>query len=117
MQRYDVSGDHVGDFIPEKTVPSTIIEHCSKRLSGRRTCVDRILSLDRVIKSVYVGIGEREIFLGENTGSERLEVASVKVVILHNMDDWITRSPWPGVTVRRNRDRFETYVTCVVAEV
>ena len=53
------------------------METCNKRLSGNRTCVNRILGLNGAIKVVYVGIKELETFIGESVGSSRLEDAGV----------------------------------------
>ncbi|MDI1493192.1 MAG: hypothetical protein OHK93_004980 [Ramalina farinacea] len=95
-QKHDVPEERIGDFLPEKTVLYTTMEPCNKRLSGNRTCVDRILRLNGAIKTVYVGIGEPEVFVGKNTGREKLEAAGVKVVILHDMHDRIMKVSMAG---------------------
>jgi pyrimidine deaminase RibD-like protein len=65
------------------------MEPCNKRLSGNRTCVERLLRLNGAIKVVYVGIKEPEKFVGENVGRKRLEDAGVVVTIVEGMQDRI----------------------------
>jgi pyrimidine deaminase RibD-like protein len=65
------------------------MEPCNKRLSGNRTCVERILRLNGAIKVVYVGIKEPEIFIGENVGRKRLEDAGIVVMLVEGMQDRI----------------------------
>jgi len=62
---------------------------CNKRLSGNRTCVERILRLNGAIKVVYVGIKEPEKFVGKNVGRKRLEDAGVVVTFVEGMQDRI----------------------------
>ena len=62
------------------------MEPCNKRLSGNRTCVERILSLNGAIKVVYVGIEEPEVFVGKNTGRKRLEDAGVPVRLVEGIE-------------------------------
>lgn len=60
----------------------TTMEPCSTRLSGNISCVERILKLKGLIKTVYVGIKEPETFVGENTGRRQLEDAGIKVILV-----------------------------------
>ncbi|KAB8243971.1 DRAP deaminase [Aspergillus flavus] len=62
---------------------------CSRRLSGNRTCVQRILGLVSSLKVVYVGITEPETFIADNTGRKILEDAGVQVICVEGMEDRI----------------------------
>ncbi len=88
-QRHHVSEERLSEVLPKNTVLYTTMEPCNKRLSGNRTCVERILGLGGAIKVVYVGIKEPEIFIGENVGRKRLEEAGVKVTFVEGMQDRI----------------------------
>jgi pyrimidine deaminase RibD-like protein len=88
-EKYHLPEERIGEVFPKNTVLYTTMEPCSKRLSGNRTCVERILKLSGAIKVVYVGIKEPEIFIGENTGRKRLEDAGVMVRFVEGMDDRI----------------------------
>ncbi|MCJ1276191.1 hypothetical protein MMC21_003996 [Puttea exsequens] len=78
-QKHSLPEERIGEVLPRNTVLYTTMEPCNKRLSGNRTCVERILRLDGAIKAVYIGIREPEIFIGENVGVQRLEDAGVVV--------------------------------------
>lgn len=54
-QRYHLPEERIGDVLPRNTVLYTTMEPCNKRLSGNRTCVERILRLDGAIKSRLCG--------------------------------------------------------------
>ena len=85
-QRHDLPEERIGEVLPPNTVLYTTMEPCNKRLSGNRTCVDRILRLNGAIKIVYVGIREPEVFVGVNTGMQRLEDAGVKVELVEDIE-------------------------------
>ncbi|PYI07342.1 DRAP deaminase [Aspergillus sclerotiicarbonarius CBS 121057] len=87
--KYHLPEDRIAEVLPPNTVLYTTMEPCNKRLSGSRTCVQRILALGRVIKVVYVRIREPEKFIGENTGRKRLEDAGVRVEFVEGMEDRI----------------------------
>lgn len=86
-ENYSLPEDRIAEVLPENTVLYTTMEPCNKRLSGNRTCVDRILALDGAIKAVYVGIPEPEVFIGENVGRKRLEDAGIPLIIVEGMQD------------------------------
>ncbi|KAK8063113.1 hypothetical protein PG997_015210 [Apiospora hydei] len=87
---YGVAEAGLCEVLPKKnTVLYTTMEPCNGRLSGNRTCVDRILALQDAIKTVYVGIKEPGTFLEDNQGQERLEAAGVTVIQLTGMEDRI----------------------------
>ncbi|KAK4099461.1 hypothetical protein N658DRAFT_498392 [Parathielavia hyrcaniae] len=54
---------------PAPSSPRATLEPCNERLSGNRTCVERILGLDNAIKAVYVGIREPDIFIQQTMAS------------------------------------------------
>jgi pyrimidine deaminase RibD-like protein len=88
-QKHNLPEERIGEVLPKNTVLYTTMEPCNKRLSGNRTCVERILRLNGGIKVVYVGIKEPEIFIGENVGRKRLEDAGVRVIFVEGMHDRI----------------------------
>ncbi|OOF92854.1 hypothetical protein ASPCADRAFT_408317 [Aspergillus carbonarius ITEM 5010] len=94
--KYHVPEDRIGEMLPPKTVLYTTMEPCNKRLSGSRTCVQRILALGGAIKVVYVGIREPEKFIGQNTGRKRLEDAGVVVEFVEGMEDEILKASTAG---------------------
>ncbi len=80
--RHGVHDSEIAPFLPANTVLYTTMEPCNERLSGNRTCVDRIVGLGNAIKVVYVGIREPDTFIQLNEGIKRLEGAGVKVVLM-----------------------------------
>lgn len=88
-QKHNLPEERIGEVLPENTVLYTTMEPCNKRLSGNRTCVERILRLNGAIKVVFVGIKEPEVFVGENAGRKRLEGAGVVVEVVEGMQDQI----------------------------
>lgn len=79
----------IGEVLPENTVLYTTMEPCNERLSGNRTCVERILRLNGAIKVVYVGIKEPDTFIGENKGRKRLQDAGVVIQFVEGLQDRI----------------------------
>lgn len=88
-QKHNLPEERIGEVLPKKTVLYTTMEPCNKRLSGNRTCVERILRLKGAIEVVYVGIREPGVFVGENLGRKRLEDAGVVVEIVEGMEERI----------------------------
>ena len=83
--------DLVRGFVEEGVVISvyTTMEPCAKRGSGNRSCVKRLLGLREVLRKVYVGVREPEIFVGENKGRARLEREGVRVVEVKGLEEEI----------------------------
>ncbi|KAI0536123.1 cytidine deaminase-like protein [Xylaria digitata] len=81
--------DRIGEVLPKNTALYTTMEPCNERLSGNRTCVDRILGLKGAIKTVYIGIREPDTFIAENNGITRLEKAGIEVVLVEGMQERI----------------------------
>ena len=95
-QNHNLPEERIGEVLPKNTVLYTTMEPCSKRLSGNRTCVERILRLNGAIKVVYVGIKEPEVFIGHNDGRKRLEDAGVPVEVVEGMEDQIMKVSMAG---------------------
>ena len=95
-QKHGLPEERIGEVLPKNTVLYTTMEPCNKRLSGNRTCVERILRLNRAIKIVYVGIKEPEVFVGQNMGRKRLEDAGVLVEVVEGMQDRILKVSTAG---------------------
>jgi pyrimidine deaminase RibD-like protein len=71
----------VNNVVPEGALLYTTMEPCSKRLSGNKSCVDRILECDGKIKTVYVGTLEPETFVN-NTGEGVLKKHGVNYMLV-----------------------------------
>ena len=88
-QAHHIPEERLGEVLPKNTVLYTTMEPCNKRLSGNKTCVERVLELKGKIKTVYVGIKEPEKFVGQNEGRKRLEDAGVGVEVVEGLEDQI----------------------------
>jgi len=95
-QKHNLPEERIGEVLPRNTVLYTTMEPCNKRLSGNKTCVERILRLNGAIKVIYVGINEPEKFVGENVGRKRLEDAGVVVTFVEGMQDRILEASTAG---------------------
>ncbi|KAI0892534.1 cytidine deaminase-like protein [Annulohypoxylon nitens] len=60
---HGIDESRIGDVLPPNTVLYTTMESCNSRLSGNKSCVDRIIGLGGAIKMVYVGIEEPDTFI------------------------------------------------------
>jgi pyrimidine deaminase RibD-like protein len=81
-----LSEEDLPENLTHEMVLYTTVEPCFKRLSGHTPCVERILRLKSVIKTVYVGVKEPEKFVGQNTGRKTLEDAGIEVVLIEGME-------------------------------
>ncbi|KAI9782868.1 MAG: hypothetical protein M1816_001688 [Peltula sp. TS41687] len=88
-QEHNLPEEEIGQVLPKSTVLYTTMEPCNERLSGNRSCVERILRLGDKIKVVYVGVGEPGIFVRENQGKKRLEEAGVTVTWVEGLQESI----------------------------
>ncbi|KAG2024690.1 hypothetical protein GB937_003387 [Aspergillus fischeri] len=95
-ERHNIPEDRLGEVLPKNTVLYTTMEPCNERLSGNRTCVDRILSLKGAVKVVYVGIKEPETFIGQNLGRKKLEDGGVIVEHVEGMEQQILEVSMAG---------------------
>ena len=71
--------------VPKEAVVYTTMEPCSIRLSGNKSCVDRILECGWV-KRVYVGVMEPADFV-ENGGKARLEAAGIGYQLVGGLEE------------------------------
>lgn len=94
--QYGVAEEQIGDVLPPNTVLYTTMEPCNSRLSGNRSCVDRIIGLNGAIKTVYVGIQEPDTFIVANSGRNRLEKAGIQVVFVEGLQDRILEVAMAG---------------------
>ncbi|KAK5130023.1 hypothetical protein LTR08_002539 [Meristemomyces frigidus] len=83
-QQYSCTEEKLGEHLPEGTVLFTTMEPCVRRSVGNVACVDRIVRLKRkggaqAVRTVYVGVGEPETFVGVNEGRDKLEKAGIVV--------------------------------------
>ncbi|KAE8364506.1 DRAP deaminase [Aspergillus caelatus] len=85
-ERYNVTEEGLDTVLPEKTMLYTTMEPCSKRLSGNRTCTERILPLASRIRVVYVGIKEPGVFITKNIGRSVLEDGCIQVKFVEGME-------------------------------
>ncbi len=95
-----ISEENIGNILPERTVLYTTMEPCDRRASGNIPCTERILNTrsgtDRGIKTVYLGVKEPEIFVGENTGRMKLEEGGIACVHVSGLEDEILKVATAG---------------------
>lgn len=87
--QHSIPEARIGEVLPANTVLYTTMEPCDRRLTGNKSCVDRIIELKGAIRTVYVGVEEPDTFLAGNSGRHRLEAAGVGTVILAGLEDQI----------------------------
>lgn len=87
--RHGIPEARIGEVLPKNTALYTTMEPCNSRLSGNKSCVDRIIELRDAIQTVHVGIQEPDTFITGNTGRDRLEAAGVNMVMMEGLEDQI----------------------------
>ncbi|PGH11163.1 hypothetical protein AJ80_07265 [Polytolypa hystricis UAMH7299] len=92
----ELAEDHIRAVLPKNTVLYTTMEPCNERLSGNRTCVERILVLKGVLQAVYVGIKEPARFIKANAGETRLAEAGIPVYHVEGMENRIMKVSTAG---------------------
>ncbi|KAI0096731.1 cytidine deaminase-like protein [Nemania sp. FL0031] len=85
-EKYQVTGTHLGEALPDTVALYTTVEPCSQRLSGNKPCVDRILELGKCIKTVYVGVQEPDTFVSGNSSRGKLEDAGIQVLLVGGIE-------------------------------
>jgi pyrimidine deaminase RibD-like protein len=95
-RRYNLPEERIVEVLPNRTGLYITMEPCNERLSGKRTCVERILRLRGSVKKVYVGIPEPNTFIGQNLGWKRLEEAGVRVEVVPGLRDLIMKVSLSG---------------------
>ena len=78
---------HIGKVLPEHTVLYTTMEPCNGRLSGARTCCDRIVALQDHLRTVFVGIREPNTFIVDDDGKQRLEGEGIEFQMVEETHD------------------------------
>lgn len=99
-RRYAIDEDKLGDVIKEPHALFTTVEPCSKRLSGKMPCVERILRQRTWIQTVFVGVQEPSTFVAENCGRAMLEGAGIKVRHVTGLEEAILKVATTGHTPR-----------------
>ena len=61
------------------------MEPCNGRLSGNRSCTERILRLKGVLGAVYVGIYEPSPFIENNGGKARIEAQGIGFQVVNGL--------------------------------
>lgn len=90
-EKHNLSEERINDVLSKNIVLYTTIKSCNKRLSGNRTCVERILRLNDVIKVIYIRIKESRIFIKKNIKRKRLENADIVIVFIKKLQDRILK--------------------------
>lgn len=102
---HNIPNEKVGDILLRDAMLYTTLELCVRRLSGNKSCVERILTtLDEEgeggIRRVYVGLREADRSVKENDG---LEGWSVR----YSRDSKGRSGEWPWRAMKRNNmDHF-----------
>lgn len=86
-EQHGVDEERLKEVLPSNMVLYTTMEPCSKRLSGNLPCVERILRLAGLIRTVYVGVLEPQKFVTTNTGRQALEAAGIEVVHIDGLEE------------------------------
>ncbi|MCJ1470261.1 hypothetical protein MMC07_008906 [Pseudocyphellaria aurata] len=85
--------EDIGSVLPENAVLYTTMEPCNRRASSNVPCTERILKtrsgINGGIKTVYLGVKEPEIFVGENTGRRKLEEGGIVCIHVTGLEDEI----------------------------
>jgi pyrimidine deaminase RibD-like protein len=98
-QKHGLPEERLCEVLPKNTVLYTTMEPCNKRLSGNKSCVDRILRLKESIRVVYIGIKEPDNFIDQSilvVGRKRLVDAGVEVIFIEGMEDQILKVSMAG---------------------
>ncbi|KAH0544531.1 hypothetical protein FGG08_001303 [Glutinoglossum americanum] len=87
-----------GAFPPsgEDVALYTTMEPCWRRLSGERSCVERILGTGGRVGRVYVGVREPGVFVEGNEGRRVLREAGVEVLDVGGLEEEILEVAMAG---------------------
>ncbi|PHH61359.1 hypothetical protein CDD81_437 [Ophiocordyceps australis] len=78
-QQHSVSEEGLAQAIQHPHALYTTMEPCSKRLSGKLSCVERVLRQRSWIRKVYVGVEEPQTFVSGNAGRQMLQDAGIDI--------------------------------------
>ena len=103
-REHHIPEDSIGKVLPKSTVLYTTMEPYNERLSGSRSCVERISRLKGTIKIVYIGIKEPEVFIKGSSGAglKALENAGVAIHVIDELRDKIKEVALAGYKGRRD---------------
>lgn len=94
MEKYfEKSGERE---LPEGTLIYTTMEPCSYRLSGNEPCVQRIISMQGKIKTVFVGVLEPDTFVKNNTSFNLLREHEIDYVQIKGYENECTAIAFKG---------------------
>lgn len=79
-EQHSTTEEGLATVITEPHALYTTVEPCSKRLSGKLPCAERVHRQTSWIKKVYVGVQEPDTFVSQNDGRRLLEEAGVEVI-------------------------------------
>lgn len=79
-EKYSTTEEGLATVMTEPHALYTTVEPCSKRLSGKLPCVERVHRQKSWIKKVYVGVQEPDTFISQNDGRRLLEEAGFEVI-------------------------------------
>lgn len=100
-----VPDEDIGNVLPANAVLYTTMEPCDRRASSNVPCTERILQTQSGasggIRTVYLGVKEPEIFVGENTGRTKLQAAGIVCIHVTGLEDEILQVATAG----HKRDR------------
>lgn len=88
-ERHSVGEEDLSHVMTEPHALYTTVEPCSKRLSGKLPCVERVLRQKAWLKRVYVGVTEPDTFVSQNQGRKLLEDAGIEVIHVSGMEEEI----------------------------
>lgn len=87
--RHSTTEEGLAEVMKSPHALYTTMEPCFKRLSGKLSCVERILRQNSWIKEVYVGVCEPDIFVGQNPSRQMLEEAGIQVHHVPSLEEAI----------------------------
>lgn len=104
--KHNVPEDRLGEVLPPNTVLYTTMEPCNERLTGNRTCVERILRLKGAVNTVYVGSGSHRR-LSEKTPVRRgWRMRELRSTMLKGCLIVSWRYPWQDMRRRRQSNGY-----------
>ena len=86
-EKHSVPEEGLASVISSPHALYTTVEPCSKRLSGKLPCVERVLRQRAWIRKVYVGVTEPDTFVSQNQGRKLLEDAGIEVVHVAGLEE------------------------------
>lgn len=95
-EKHSIAEEDLWQKVTEPHAVYTTVEPCSKRLSGKMTCTERILRQRSWIKKVYVGVQEPDTFVSQNEGRRMLEEAGIEVIHVKGLEESILQVATAG---------------------